>query len=282
MESLRFLVTIITFSLLHQCLARPDSLEDGVLLRNLADSYSAPLVASFLHLRIQNTIQIVEDIKNSLENLSASRQKLLVLKGKSLEALDKQLTSLQKTDYFNFHGTERVKYLIEQYILNNEIFPIEFGSEETNFKATPDNLLEQINVTSNDDLIKSTNDLISVYLEDIEEKESNEKYNELQRLTASLTKHKLKPLVNFNYTEPTAKYDHYRNYIMLDNRALQIQFVLRQFKNIIDLFYPQFENLATQSAPASSLEPVTSKVKGSVEAKDMPTSYDTTESLLLA
>ncbi len=79
---------------------------------------------------------MVEDIKNSLENLSENQRNLFILKVKSLEALDKQITSLQKTDYFTFNGTERIKYLIEQYILNNEMFPTELGFEETKFQSS--------------------------------------------------------------------------------------------------------------------------------------------------
>ncbi|XP_015792444.1 uncharacterized protein LOC107369041 [Tetranychus urticae] len=259
----------ILICLQNQFLANPVTLEDGVLLRQIANSYSAPLVASFLHSRIENTAEMVEDIKNSLENLSANQRNLFILKVKSLEALDKQITSLQKTDYFNFNGTERVKYLIEQYILNNEMFPTELGFEEAKGNSTPDDLLKQINVVSNDDLIKNTNDLINVYLQDIEEKESNEKYNELQKFAASLAKHKLNPLVNFKYTAPTTQRDRYGTQTGIsDIRAPQIESVLRQLKNIVDLFYPQFDNLATQSAPSASLEPVTPEVKPRVEVKN--------------
>ncbi|XP_015792451.1 uncharacterized protein LOC107369049 [Tetranychus urticae] len=258
----------ILIYLQNQFLANPVTLEDGVLLRQIADSYSAPLVASFLHSRIENTAEMVEDIKNSLENLSENQRNLFILKVKSLEALNKQLTSLQKTDYFNFNGTERVKYLIEQYILNNEMFPTELGFEETKFNSTPDDLLKQLNVMSNDNLIKDTNDLINVYLKDIEEKESNEKYNGLQRFAASLTKHKLKTLVNFKFSEPEIRRDDYGERIgTTDNRASQIESVLRQCKSIVDLFYHQFESIATQSAPSSSLEPVTPEVKARVEVK---------------
>uniref|UniRef100_T1L0S4 Uncharacterized protein n=1 Tax=Tetranychus urticae TaxID=32264 RepID=T1L0S4_TETUR len=243
----------ILICLQNQFLARPVLLEDGVLLRQIADSYSAPLVASFLHSRIENTAEMVEDIKNSLE------------------ALDKQLTSLQKTDYFTFNGTERIKYLIEQYVLNNEMFPTELGFEETKFQSTPDDLLKQVNLMSNDNLIKDTNDLLNVYLQNIEEKESNEKNNELQRFAASLTKNKLKALVNFKYTDPVIQKNRSGQQTgIIDNRASQIESVLHQFKNVIDLFYPQFENLATQSAPPAPLEPVVAKVSDSIEVTQKP------------
>ncbi|XP_015792633.1 uncharacterized protein LOC107369214 [Tetranychus urticae] len=252
----------ILICLQNQFLAKPVPLEDGVLLLQIADNYSAPLVASFLHSRIENTVKMVEELKKSLENLSENQRNLFILKVKSLEALDKRLNALQKTDYFAINGTERVKYSIEQYILNNEMFPIELRPEEGKFNSTPDYLLKQINVMSNDDLIKETNNLIKAHLQDIETKESNEKYNELQKLTASLTKRKLNPLVNFKYSDPVIQRNHYGDQTSItDNRPSQIESVLRQFKNILDLFYPQFENLANQSVPPASLKPVNSEVE---------------------
>uniref|UniRef100_T1L0V8 Uncharacterized protein n=1 Tax=Tetranychus urticae TaxID=32264 RepID=T1L0V8_TETUR len=139
-------VSVILVCLQNQFLAKPVPLEDGVLLRKIADNYSAPLVASFLHSRIENTVKMVEEPKKSLENLSQNQRHLFTLKAKSLEVLDKQLNALQKTDYFVMNGTERVKYLIEQFILNNEMFPIELRPEEGKFNSTPDDLLKQINV----------------------------------------------------------------------------------------------------------------------------------------
>ncbi|XP_015792606.1 uncharacterized protein LOC107369189 isoform X1 [Tetranychus urticae] len=243
-------------------LTRSAPSEDAVLLRQITNNYSAPLVASFLHSRIQKTIQMVRDIKNSLNDLSQDQRSFFNLKVKSLEALDKQLTSLQKINYFNFDGTERIQYLIEQYIMNNEILPIESALKEVKFNSTLDDLLQQVNVTSNDILIKYTNDLIKVFLQDIEEREVNKKYNELQRFAAFLTKRKLEPLINLQYW-PADHLGHDGQFIgTIDNRGSQIEFVLHQLKDTLDLFYTQFENLATQRTPSSSLESVTSKVKG--------------------
>uniref|UniRef100_T1L0S1 Uncharacterized protein n=1 Tax=Tetranychus urticae TaxID=32264 RepID=T1L0S1_TETUR len=243
------------FSCVSGPLTRSAPLEDGFLLRQLASGYTAPLVASFLHLRLQNAIKSVEDIKNSVENLSESHQNLLTLKLKSLEALDKQLTSLQKADYFQSDGTEQVKKLIEQYMLNNVMIPIEFGPDKTQFKVTPDDLLKKLGMVSNDNLIRETNDLVNVYLKDIEEKESNEKYNELQRLFASLTKRQLEPLVNFQYSWPTDTLDQDGHYLETrDYRGPQIESVLSQLKIFLDYFYSQFENLKTLRVQSSSWE----------------------------
>uniref|UniRef100_T1L0T8 Uncharacterized protein n=1 Tax=Tetranychus urticae TaxID=32264 RepID=T1L0T8_TETUR len=105
--------------------SRSAPFKEAKLLRPIADQYSAPLDVSFLHSTIHKNTETISKIKNGLEDLS----KLDVFGLPEISNLsDEQLPALEKANYFDFNKTETVKYLFEKFILQNEMYPIEFGS----------------------------------------------------------------------------------------------------------------------------------------------------------
>ncbi|XP_015792609.1 uncharacterized protein LOC107369191 [Tetranychus urticae] len=258
MESLRFLVTIITFSLLHLLLISSAPLDEEKLLRQIATQYSASMAVSFLHSRIESNERLVEKIVSELgKNLDQSKRDSYTLIEKSFEALDKQLMGLQHAGYFELDGTEKVEYFIEQFTMLSQLYPIKVKSSEFDkFNSTPDDLLEFFSVKGTDQVIIETQQLIDVFIKVMEEKESSSENNELQKLVATVTKSKLQFLANFKYSErkqnhfghdtyPYFMYNNASDYFSsgIDHRTLEVEKVLRQLKMVLDLFYAQFEYL---------------------------------------
>ncbi|XP_015792635.1 uncharacterized protein LOC107369218 [Tetranychus urticae] len=222
-------------------LTRSAPLEEAKLLRQIADQYSAPLVVSFLHSRIQKNEEMISKIESSLKDLDQSKVDVFDLAEKTLELLDEQLTALEKADYFDFNGTEKVKYFIEQFIMQNEMYPIEFGSYgAVKVPVTPDALLENLGKKTSKVMISSTNTMIQTYLTDIDEKERSFGSNRMQKLAAFLAKRELKLLSNYQYP-PSYGNDGYNE---ANDPKFALGTVLRKVKRIVDFFYAQFNYLA--------------------------------------
>ncbi|XP_015792646.1 uncharacterized protein LOC107369232 [Tetranychus urticae] len=222
--------------------SRSAPLEEAKFLRQIADQYSAPLVASFLHSRIQKNEEMISQIKSSLKNLDQSKVEVFGLAEKTLELLEEQLTALEKADYFDFNGTEKVKYFIEQFIMQNEIYPIEFGSYGVvKVAVTPDILLEDLPKKRSHDLINVTNSMIQTYLSDIDGKERSPDNSRMQKLATFLDKQELQLLANYSYPPADDNY-HYTD--LTDPRKVALGTVLRKVKTVVGFFYAQFNNLA--------------------------------------
>ncbi|XP_015792643.1 uncharacterized protein LOC107369226 [Tetranychus urticae] len=239
--------------------SRSAPLEEAKLLRQVADQYSAPLVVSFLHSRILKNEEMITKIKSSLKDLDQSKVDVFDLAEKTLQLLDEQLTALEKADYFDFNGTEKVKYFIEQFIMQNEMYPIEFGSYGlVKVAVTPDALLADLALKTSDVLINETNTMIQTYLTDIDEKERSFDSNQMQKLAAFLAKRELQLLAKYQYP-PIYNYG-YND--LTDPCKVALDTVLRKVKAIVDFFYAQFNHLAD---PKSSKK--TSEIPVSLEPR---------------
>ncbi|XP_015792624.1 uncharacterized protein LOC107369207 [Tetranychus urticae] len=254
-------------------LTRSAPLEEAKFLRQIADQYSAPLVVSFLHSRIQKNEEMITKIKSSLKDLDQSKVDVFDLAGKTLELLDEQLTALEKADYFDFNGTEKVKYFIEQFIMQNEMYPVEFGSYgSVKVVVTPDALLEDLPLKTSDVLISSTNTMIQTYLTDIDEKERSFGSNRMQKLSAFMAKRELKLLADYSYPPNNGNYG-YNN--VNDPRKVAIGTVLRKVKTIVDFFYAQFNHLADPKSTIKGNE-VTNSHEPRIEVVTSTPSQETT------
>ncbi|XP_015792623.1 uncharacterized protein LOC107369206 [Tetranychus urticae] len=223
-------------------LTRSAPLEEAKLLRQIADQYSAPLVASFLHSRILKNEEMISKIKSSLKDLDQSKIDVFGLAEKTLELLDEQLSALENANYFDFNGTEKVKYFIEQFIMQNEMYPVEFGSYgSVKVAFTADALLEDLTLKTSDALINSTNTMIQTYLTDIDEKERSFGSNRMQKLAAYLARRELQLLANYEYPP---NYYNYANNDLREPRKVALGIVLRKVKTIVDFFYSQFNHLS--------------------------------------
>ncbi|XP_015792448.1 uncharacterized protein LOC107369044 [Tetranychus urticae] len=234
-------------------------LEEAKLLRQIADQYSAPLVVSFLHSRILKNAEMISKIKSSLKNLDQSKVEVFGLAEKTLELLDEQLTALEKADYFDFNGTEKVKYFIEQFIMQNEMYPIEFGSSgAVEVAVTPDALLEDLRKKTSTNLINETNSMIQTYLTDIDKKQQSPDSSRMQKLSAFLARQELQQLANYSYPPVDDNY-HYTD--LTAPRKVALGTVLRKVKTVVGFFYAQFNNLA---------DPKSSKKTSEVSASQKP------------
>ncbi|XP_053205193.1 uncharacterized protein LOC128396451 [Panonychus citri] len=231
-------------------------LEEAKFLRQIVDQYSPPLIISFLHSRMDNNQQMIKKIKNSLTDLDKSKRDIFDLAEKTLQLLSNQLTALEKADYFDHDGTEKVKFFVEQFIMVDEFYPIDFGSYGmTNIELTVDGILEQLKTQTFDKLHNQTITLIENYLSDIEDKESNVNCNRLQQVSISLAKDELHSLINHLYTIKTTNYNNgqpYNNNNINDPRKDEIDKSLKRLKTIVDFFYSQFNYLADKESASTS------------------------------
>uniref|UniRef100_T1L0T5 Uncharacterized protein n=2 Tax=Tetranychus urticae TaxID=32264 RepID=T1L0T5_TETUR len=242
-------------------LSQSAPLEEAKLLRQIAEQYSSPLVVSFLHSRIQKNEEMISKIKSSLKDLDQLKVDVFDLAEKTLELLDEQLTALEKADYFVFNGTEKVKYFIEQFIMQNEMYPVEFGSYgAVKVAVTPDALLEELPEKTSFDLIIETNRLIKTYLTDIDKKEQSCDSNRMQKLAAFLARRELKLLNNYEY--PQGKHSNLND--VNGPRKVAVAKVLRKVKTIVDFFYAQFSYLSDPKSSNEVSENSTEKDKKTV------------------
>ncbi|XP_025018037.1 uncharacterized protein LOC112539575 [Tetranychus urticae] len=219
--------------------SRSAPFKEAKLLRPIADQYSAPLDVSFLHSTIHKNTETISKIKNGLEDLS----KLDVFGLPEISNLsDEQLPALEKANYFDFNKTETVKYLFEKFILQNEMYPIEFGSYGVvKVAVTPDVLLEDLPKKRSHDLIDDTNRMIQTYLTDIDKKQRSSGSNIMQKLAAFLARQELQLLANHSYPPGQNNY----NYYDVNNPTkVALGTVLRKVKTIVDFFYAQFNHFA--------------------------------------
>ncbi|XP_015792641.1 uncharacterized protein LOC107369223 [Tetranychus urticae] len=231
---------------------QPAPLEEAKFLRQIANQYSAPLVVSFLHSRIQKNEEMISKIKSSLKNLDQSKVEVFGLAEKTLELLDEQLTALEKADYFDFNGTEKVQYFIEQFIMQNEMYPIEFGSYGVvKVAVTPDVLLEDLPKKRSHDLINATNSMIQTYLSDIDVKERSPDNNRMQKLAAFLARQELQLLANYSYPPD---HDNYNYYDLNNPTKVALGTVLRKVKTVVDFFYAQFNHLSDPKSTTKMIE----------------------------
>ena len=209
------------------------SLTEDEFLRKVVNGYSPSLVVSFLKTRINYDREMISKIKNLNVNLDQSRRDLFDLITKFYDILSEQLIALKDSDYFDINGTNKIQYFVEQFILQNQMYPIGFGSYQVvKLSMTPDELLSLVTIESTDKLIKKTRILITSYINDIETKESNPGNNIIQKLSLNLTKIKLGSLRNFDYSSDESTI------------RLEIANNLKKLKIITDFFYSQYEQLS--------------------------------------
>ncbi|XP_053211762.1 uncharacterized protein LOC128395368 [Panonychus citri] len=209
------------------------SIKEADFLRSVVKKYSPSLVVSFLKTRINYNKEMIGKIKNLTVNLDQSRRDLFDLNEKFYSVMVNQLITLKDADYFDTDGSNKVNYFIEQFVLQDELYPIGFGSfGMVKVPMTPDELISQLNVKPAIHLINETNILIKSYINDTESKELIVGNNIIQQLSLTMTKAKLKSLLEFNYVSGSENH--------------QIGNNLKKLKTISDFFYSQYDQLSNE------------------------------------
>lgn len=184
---------------------------------------------------------MIKKIKNSLIHLDKSKRDIFELAEKTLQLLSNQLIAAENAGYFNLDGSEKAKYFIEQFIMVSEFYPIDFGSYGmVDFGISFDSILERLYNQSYELSLNQTNNLINFYLYDIQEKETDENFNNLQHLSASLTKIKLQSA--------------FSSYNGDSDPQAEMAKLLKKVKSIIDFFYSQLNHLSGSSSNSSMID----------------------------
>lgn len=220
------------------------------------------MTINFLHERINTNLETIKKIKSNQISLDKFNRDAFTLAERSLSILDQQLTAMEKADYFDYNGTEKMKQYIEQFTMSLEMFLIQLDAKwELEMVDNVDQLIDTFKSKDFVHLISETNQMIANYINDLEKKETDPDNNRLQKLSASLAKAKLKPFLNYPYILSTVEshcsdsryrrrnryeceqFDNNNNANNENNNKSQVEVVLKQVKKIIDLFYSKFNYL---------------------------------------